>query len=46
MTSPKKTNGKNISGVYSEPSRTSKAEFIKKITIFTMCSILDVCTEF
>ena len=40
MTSPKKTNEKNISEAYLEPSQTSKTEFIRKITIFTMCSIL------
>ena len=46
MTDAKKTNEKNISNVYSEPNRTSKMEFIKEITIFTISSILDVCAEF
>ena len=46
MTNPNKTNQKIISETYSEPSRISKMEFIKKVTIFTICSILDVCTEF
>ena len=46
MASPKKANEKNISEAYSEPSPTSKMDFIKKITIFRICSIFDVCAEF
>ena len=46
MASPKKANEKNISETYSERSPTSKMDFIKKITIFIICSIFDVCTEF
>ena len=34
----------NLRGV-SRPSRTSKMKFIKKIFIFTICSILDIWTE-
>ena len=46
MIGSKKTNQKNISEAYSGPSRTFKMEFIKEITILTICSILDICTEF
>ena len=46
MASPKKANEKIISEAYSEPSPTSKMDFIKKITIFIICSIFDVCPEF
>ena len=46
MPGAKKINVKNMSEVYSETNRTSKIEFIKETTIFTMYSTLDVCAEF
>ena len=46
MTGAKKIIVKNILEVYSETNRTSKMEFIKEITIFTMYSTLEVNAEF